>query len=154
MKIIPKIEPLAQIYLNGKPAKISDITGQELCDWLMGEFQQLPVNIIPSDLERYETAQEMLDDLSQERLYVSGQSYDTEVYPQFFCGFAFQAIHDYDHYQNNSDFNLSGEIASYRATANRAPSLEIQKILYSEIVLKSAARLYLGHEPESKIVFA
>lgn len=149
-----KLEKLAKIYLNGKPAEISDETRQELCNWLMGEFQQLPINIVPSDFERYESAQEMLDDLARERLYVSDRSYDTEVYPNPFCGFAFQAIHDYDHYKNNSNFSLSGEIASYRATANRAPSLEIQKILYSQIVLKSAAWNYLGHEPESKIVFA
>ena len=150
----PRLETLAKIYLYGKPAEISDQTRQELCDWLMVEFQQLPINIVPSDFERYETAQEMLDDLSHERLYVSARSYDTEVYPNPFCGFAFQAIHDYDHYKNNSDFSLSGEMASYRATANRAPSLEIQKIIYSQIVLKSAAWVYLGHEPESKIVFA
>ena len=96
----------------------------------------------------------MLDDLAQERLYVSDRSYDTEIYPNPFCGFAFQAIHDYDHYKNHSNFSLSGEMSSYRAAANRAPSLEIQKILYSEIVLRSAAWLYLGHKPESKIVFA
>ncbi|MEA5505107.1 hypothetical protein VB735_18740 [Halotia wernerae UHCC 0503] len=37
--------------------------------------------------------------------------------------------------------------------ANQAPSLEIQKILYSELVLKSAAHLYLEHKPEPKVVF-
>ena len=57
------------------------------------------------------------------------------------------------HYLTDSDFSLEGEIATYNATAKRAPSLAIQKIIYSESVLRSAAYLFLGHAPISKIVF-
>jgi hypothetical protein len=67
--------------------------------------------------------------------------------------FIFQAIHDDDHYLTNSDFSLAGEIATYNATAKRAPSLDVQKILYSESVLRPAAYIFLGRAPISKIVF-
>ena len=70
------------------------------------------------------------------------------------CGRAiFQAVHDNDHYLTDSDFSLEGEIATYNATAKRAPSLAVQKIIYSESVLRSAAYIFLGHAPISKIVF-
>lgn len=67
--------------------------------------------------------------------------------------FIFQGIHDYDHYLTNTDFSLEGEIAAYNFTAKRVPSLEVQKIFYSEIVLRSAAYLYLGYAATPKIVF-
>jgi len=79
--------------------------------------------------------------------------YDSEFYNNTFCGFALLAVHDYDHYQPPSYFTLEGEIQTYKTMACRAPSLESQKILYSEFVLKSATRLYLGKRPEPKIVF-
>ena len=37
--------------------------------------------------------------------------------------------------------------------AKRVPSLEIQKIFYSEIVLRSSTYLDLEHPPETKVVF-
>lgn len=39
-----KLETLAKLYLEGESVEISDIAQQKLCDWLMGEFQQLPIN--------------------------------------------------------------------------------------------------------------
>lgn len=41
------------------------------------------------------------------------------------------------------NIHSKGKIATHNAIAKRAPSLIIQKILYSEIVLRSAAHLYL-----------
>jgi hypothetical protein len=67
--------------------------------------------------------------------------------------FIFLGMHDYDHYLTREDFSLAGDIAADRAAAKRAPSLTIQKILYSEIVLRSAAHLYLGHAAAPKVVF-
>ncbi|MCY7336033.1 MAG: transposase, partial [Chamaesiphon sp.] len=64
-----------------------------------------------------------------------------------------QAVHNNDHYRTHSDFSLEGEIATYNATTKRAPSLNVQKIIYSESVLRPAAYLFLGHAPISKIVF-
>jgi hypothetical protein len=62
-------------------------------------------------------------------------------------------MHDSDHYRTHSDYSLEGEIATYNATAKRALSLDIQKILYSESVLRLAAYIFLGHAPIAKIVF-
>jgi hypothetical protein len=62
-------------------------------------------------------------------------------------------VHNHDHYRTHSDFSMEGELATYNATAKRAPSLIIQKIIYSESVLRPAAYLFLGHAPTSKIVF-
>jgi hypothetical protein len=152
-KMISKLETLADIYLKSQSIDISEETQDELCDWLIGEFQQLPLNIQFSDYMRYETAIEMFADIEEGHLWESAESYDSAIYPSPFYGFAFLAIHDYDHYQTGGDFTIVGEIKAYQATANRVPSLEIQKILYSEIVLKSAAYIYLGHPPEQKIVF-
>ncbi|MEG3894232.1 MULTISPECIES: transposase [unclassified Microcoleus] len=148
-----KVETLAKLYLESKPAEISDQTIAQLCDWLMGEFQQLPLNLQFSDYIRYENAEEMFADIKQGQLWVSAESYDSSVYPNPIYGFIFQGMHDYDHYLTDSEFSLEGEIVAYNFTAKRAPSLDIQKILYSEIVLRSAAYLYLGHMAAPKIVF-
>jgi hypothetical protein len=149
----PKLENLAKLYLEGESVEISTTVQQELCDWLMGEFQQLPINPMFSDYMRYRSAAEMCADIAQEQLWVSADSYDSEIYPNPFYGFAFLAIHDYYHCVAGADFSLEGEITAYRTLANRVPSLEIQKILYSEIVLKSSAYIYLSHPPKPKLVF-
>ncbi|MEG3939598.1 MULTISPECIES: transposase [unclassified Microcoleus] len=148
-----KVETLAKLYLESKPAEISDQTIAQLCDWLMGEFQQLPLNLQFSDYMRYENAEEMFADIKQGQLWVSAESYDSSVYPNPIYGFIFQGMHDYDHYLTDTEFSLEGEIVAYKFTAKRAPSLDIQKILYSEIVLRSAAYLYLGYAATPKIVF-
>jgi hypothetical protein len=150
---LAQVETLAKLYLEGKPAKISDEAIFQLCDWLMGEFQQLPLNLQFSDYPRYATVQGMFADIEQGHLWISADSYDSSVYPNPIYGFIFQGMHDYDHYSIDADFNLEGEIAAYNFTAKRAPNLEIQKILYSEIVLRSATYLYLGHIAAPKIVF-
>jgi hypothetical protein len=148
-----QLETLAKLYLKSQPADISDATILQLCDWLMGEFQQLPLNLQFSDYIRYENVEEMFSDIKQWQLWVSADSYDSAIYPNPIYGFIFQGMHDYDHYLTDSDFSLDGEIAAYNFTAKRAPSLDIQKILYSEIVLRSAAYIYLGYAAAPKIVF-
>lgn len=148
-----QVETLAKLYLEGNPAEISDETIAQLCDWLMDEFHQLPLNLQFSDYMRYADVKEMFADIEQGHLWVSADSYDSSVYPNPIYGFIFQGMHDYDHYLTNTDFSLEGEIAAYNFTAKRVPSLEIQKIVYSEIVLRSAAYLHLGHAATPKIVF-
>lgn len=148
-----EVETLAKLYLDGEPAEISEQTIEALCEWITMEFQQLPFAVQASDFRRYETVTEMFTDIEQGHLWESLESYDSEIYPNSFYGFALLAIHDYDHYVCQSDFSLEGEITAYKAAASRATSLEMQKVLYSEIVLKSAAHIYLGHVPESKVVF-
>ena len=150
---VSQVETLAQLYLEGEPADISDETITQLCNWLMDEFHQLPLNLQFSDYMRYANAEEMFADIEQGHLWVSADSYDSSVYPNPIYGFIFQGLHDYDHYLTDSDFSLEGEIAAYNFTAKRVPSLDIQKILYSEIVLRTAAYLYLGHSATPKIVF-
>lgn len=153
-KPVSKLEKLAKLYLEGKPAVISTETEQELCDWLMQQFRQTPINPQFSDYLRYQNAQEVFADIEQGHLWVSAEeSYDTSIYPNPFYGFAFLVMHDYDHYLTGGDWSLEGEIKAYKAAASRAPSLEIQKILYSQIVLRAAAYLYLGHAPEPKTIF-
>lgn len=95
----------------------------------------------------------MFVDIQKNHLWVSGENYDTTLEINPIYSFIFQAIHDNDHYLTNSDFSLEGEIATYNATAKRAPSLEVQKILYSESVLRPVAYIFLGHAPILKIVF-
>ena len=150
---IAQVETLAKLYLEGKPAEISNQTIAQLCDWLMDEFHQLPLNLQFSNYMRYDDARAMFADIEQSHLWVSADSYDSSVYPNPIYGFIFQGMHDYHHYLTDSDFSLAGEIAAYNFTAKRVPSLEIQKILYSEIVLRSSAYLHLGCAAAPKIVF-
>ncbi|OKH27441.1 transposase [Chroogloeocystis siderophila] len=150
----PKTEKLAKIYLESSPAEISEETTDELIDFIMSQFKALPFAVQASEYMCYDTVEELYADIEKGHLWVSMETYGADFYPNPFYGFAFLAIHDYDHYQTHSDFSLEGEITAYRAIAKRSPSLEIQKILYSEIVLKSAAHIYLGHAPEPKLVFA
>jgi hypothetical protein len=148
-----KVETLAKLYLDSEPAEIPDETIAELCDWLMGEFQQLPLNLRFSDYSHYDSAEQVFADIEQDQLWVSTETYDTSIYSSPFYGGVLAALHDYDHYLAHSDWTMEGEIAAYRATANRSPSLNIQKILYSQIVLRAATHLYLGKAPKPKIVF-
>lgn len=148
-----KVEVLAKLYLESEPATISDATIAQFCDWLWGEYQSLPLNVEFSWYERYSSVVEMFADIKQSHIWVSAENYDTTLGINPIYNFIFQAIHDNDHYITKSGFCLEGEIASYHVTAKRAPSLDIQKILYSEIVLRPAAYLFLGHAPTAKIVF-
>ena len=148
-----KVETLAKLYLEGEPAQITDATLAELCEWLWVEFESTPLNLEFSWYERYDNAAEMFADIKQSHLWVSAENYDTTLGLNPIYNFIFQAVHDNDHYLTDSDFSLEGEIATYNATAKRAPSLDIQKIIYSESVLRSAAYLFLGRAPISKIVF-
>jgi hypothetical protein len=148
-----KVETLAKLYLEGNPAEISDATIADLCDWLWREFQTTPLNLQFSWYERYSNSDEMFADIQQDHLWVSAENYDTTLDLNPIYNFIFQAMHDNDHYLTHSNFSLEGEIATYNATAKRAPSLDIQKIIYSESVLRPAANLFLGHAPISKIVF-
>lgn len=151
--VVSQVETLAKLYIESKPAEISDETIAQLCDWLMDEFHQLPLNLQFSDYMRYANAQEMFTDIGQGHLWVSADSYDSSVYPNPIYGFIFQGMHDYDHYLTSSNFTLEGEIIAYNFAVKRLPSLEIQKIFYSEIVLRSAAYLHLGYAADPKIVF-
>jgi hypothetical protein len=152
-KTASKVEILAKLYLESDPAEISDEAIAQLCDWLWSEFQSTPLNLEFSWYERYGNVTEMFADIQQNHLWVSAENYDTTLSLNPIYNFIFQAVHDNDHYRTNSDFSLEGEIAAYNATAKRAPSLSIQKIIYSESVLRPAAQLFLGHAPISKIVF-
>lgn len=148
-----KVELLAKLYLEGNPAKITNETIALFCDWLWSEYQSLSLNVEFSWYERYNSVAEMFADIEQSHIWVSAENYDTTLGINPIYNFIFQAIHDNDHYLTNNDFSLAGEIATYNATAKRAPSLDVQKILYSESVLRPAAYLFLGHAPISKIVF-
>ena len=149
-----KVETLAKLYLDSEPAQIDDATLAELCEWLWVEFESTPLNLEFSWYERYHNAAEMFADIKQSHLWVSAENYDTTLGLNPIYNFIFQAVHDDDHYLTNSDFSLEGEIATYNATAKRVPSLAVQKIIYSQSVLRSAAYIFLGHAPISKIVFA
>lgn len=150
---VSKVKTLAKLYLESEPAEISEQAIAELCDWLWDEFQTTPLNIEFSWYARYANATEMFDDIKQSHLWVSAENYDTSLGLNPIYGFIFQAVHDLDHYLTHSDFSLEGEITTYKATAKRATSLNIQKIIYSESVLRPAAYISLGHPPISKIVF-
>ncbi len=148
-----RVETLAKLYLESQPAEISNETIAQLCDWLMDEFHQLPIDLRYSEYMRYANAEEMFADIQQGYLWVSAENYDSAVYPNPVYGFIFQGMHDYDHYLTNSDFSLAGEIVAYKSTIERVPSLDIQKIIYSEVVLRTAAYLQLGHAAAPKVVF-
>ncbi len=139
--------------MEGPPAELSSETVAQFCQWLWGEYQSLPLNVEFSWYERYSDVAEMFADIQGSHIWVSSENYDTSLDVNPIFNFILQAIHDNDHYLTQNDFSLDGEIATYNATARRTPTLEIQKILYSESVLKPAASLLHGHAPVSKLVF-
>lgn len=131
-----KVETLAKLYLDSEPAQIDDATLVELCDWLWGEFQATPLNLEFSWYERYQSAAEMFADIKQSHPWVSAENYDTSLGINPIYNFILYAVHNHDHYRTHSDFSMEGELATYNATTKRAPSLIIQKIIYSESVLR------------------
>lgn len=145
-----KVEILAKLYLKGDPAEISDATIAELCGWLWGEFQSAPQNSQSSWDARYDTVVEMFADIKKSHLWVA-KNYDPTLGPNPIRNFISQMMHDNDY--THKDFSLVEEIAAYNAAAKSAPSLTVQKIIYSEGVLRSAAQLFLGYAPIAKIVF-
>jgi DNA-binding PucR family transcriptional regulator len=149
-----KANTLAKLYLESDPAKISDATIAQLCDWLWSEVQTTPLNLQFSWYERYNSVAAMFAEIQNDHLWVSAENYDNTLDLNPIYNFIFQAIHDHDHYLTHSNFSLEGEIAAYNATAKRAPSLDIQKILYSESVLRSAAHIFLGHAPDRQNYFS
>jgi hypothetical protein len=60
-----QVETLAKLYLEGKPAEISSATIAQLCDWLMDEFHQLPIDLRYSEYMRYANAEEMFADIQR-----------------------------------------------------------------------------------------
>ena len=99
VKTIPsQAETLAKLYLESKPAEISNEAIAQLCDWLMDAFHQLPLNLQFADYMRYANVEEMFADIEQGHLWVSAESYDSSVYPNPIYGFIFQRVHDYDHF--------------------------------------------------------
>jgi hypothetical protein len=74
-----QVETLAELYLEGKPSEISDEAIAQLCDWLMAEFHQLPLNLHFSDYMRYTDAEEMFADIERGQLWVAADSYDSTI---------------------------------------------------------------------------
>lgn len=56
----PQVEILAQQYLEGEPAEISEEAIALFCDWIMAEFQHLPIAVLVSTSDRYNTAEAKL----------------------------------------------------------------------------------------------
>jgi hypothetical protein len=148
-----KVETLAKLYLESPPAEISNTMLNQLRDWLWDELQSIPTDIQFSWYRRYENADEMFADIQKTHRWVSGKNYDPILDINSVLNFILQAVCNDDHYYTNSNFSLAGEIAAYNATSKRAPNLSIQKIIYSETVLRPAAHVFLGYAPISKIVF-
>jgi hypothetical protein len=63
----------------------------------------------------------------------------------------FRAVHDYHHVKSGAGFDLEGEFKTYEMARKSAP-IEIDWILYSEIVLQTAATLKLGEFCRQKLV--
>lgn len=63
----------------------------------------------------------------------------------------FRAVHDWQHVLAGSDDTLSGEIAAYNVARSTAPQ-GIWWILFSEIVLQSAAAIHHGEFQAQKLV--
>lgn len=59
----PKTEKLAKIYLEGRPAEISEETRGELCEFIMSQFRALPFAVQASNSMRYETVEELFADI-------------------------------------------------------------------------------------------
>jgi hypothetical protein len=150
---VSKVETLAHLYLEGDVAEISDATVVELCNWIWTEFQNSPQNQRLLWFERYSNVIELFNNIKQSHLWASGKNYGTTLDTNPIYHFISQAMHNNDYYRAHSSVPLEEEIATYNAAAKIVPSLIIQKIIYSETVLRSAAHLFLGHPPIAKIVF-
>ncbi len=148
-----QVESLAKLYLESQPAQLSDTMLAELCDWLWGELQKSSFNQQGLWYARYNSGTELLAELQQVSHWESAEHGHTTLALNPIYSFIFQVMHDEDHQPTRSDFSLAREIATYKASAKRVPSLNVQKMLYSANVLRSAAYLFLGHAPSAKMVF-
>lgn len=151
MITVCKVESLAKLYLESKPAEISDTMIAELCDWVWGECQVNSLSRQCSWYAYYNNAREIFSDIQQRHLWMSAEDCNTTFGLHSVYSFIFQAMHDDDDYPTRNDSSL--EIATYNVIAKRVPSLNVQKMIYSPRVLRSAAYLFLGYMLIAKMVY-
>jgi hypothetical protein len=126
--------------------------------YLIRRFYDLPIGIVWSKDDPYTSFQEMKLDATQFgriRVYTGG----SPAIIDHQSNLMFRAIHDWAHIQSHSDFSMLGELNAYREMVRSANNYfngkcpnYIKKILFSEVVLQSAAAFQQGLGVEQRIV--
>jgi hypothetical protein len=101
----------------------------------------------------YKDLDEMTDDIKTRRLLKISQLHN--IHPLFTAeqNLQFRAIHDYAHYEAQSDFSLSGEYKTFLAQSAKSKP-ESVPALYTEIVLQAANMDEFGFFLEQKLFIA
>ena len=126
--------------------------------YLIRRFYDLPIGIVWSKDDPYGSFSEMkleATQLGRIRVYTGG----SPAIVDYQTNLKFRAIHDWAHLQSHSDFSMLGELNTYREMVRSANSYfngkcpdYIKKILFSEVVLQSAAAFQQGLGVDQKIV--
>jgi len=141
-------ERLALIYKNGEHSNATDGL-YRLRGIINNEFELLPFTV---RLERDELSyDELKAQWDVELLPVSDLNNDSPIFDKV-TNVRLRAVHDYHHAVTDSDFSLSGEIATYNHFMSSIKNdylidiynHVISKILFSEIVLQAAYFHHFG----------
>jgi hypothetical protein len=126
--------------------------------YLIRRFYDLPIGIVWSKDDPYGSFSEMkleATQLGRIRVYTGG----SPAIVDYQTNLKFRAIHDWAHLQSHSDFSMLGELNTYREMVRSANNYfdgkcpnYIKQILFSEVVLQSAAAFQQGLGVEQKIV--
>jgi hypothetical protein len=126
--------------------------------YLIRRFYDLPIGIEWSKDDPYTSFSQMkleATQLGRIRVFTGG----SPAIIDYQDNLKFRAIHDWAHLQSHSDFSMLGELNTYREMVRSAQNYfkgkcpnYIKQILFSEVVLQSAAALVQGLGVHQKIV--
>jgi hypothetical protein len=143
------IDWLGAHYVASPAAPISAAELTAWRRWIAAEFSRIPhpIRTVGQDVTLPECARLLAH---TGRLYISSISLSHPLLSAA-ENLRFRAVHDWHHLTIGADSTFAGELAAYRRSAESAPTC-IHWVLFSEIVLQAAARLYTGEFQPQKLV--
>ncbi len=152
------IKDLAILYEKGKD-RIKEIPSMDkliLLEYLKNGYidiikKGIKVEFVNIELDDFKYIKEKFN--SSKILYISSLYNDSKIFNSEY-NLYFRTIHDYIHITKNLPFDFAGELEVYKIQS-RSMNSQIQKmILFSEIVLQAAFKVYFGYfKKNQKIVF-
>ena len=140
---------LAVAYFKNKGTKPTPKESLTFTNWVLLHFARIQDKVIFS---AEEVSPEKLIETYKKTgclLISTAHNYHPHWLPS--VNLKFRAVHDWHHLQSNADFTLKGEFKTYLKARNSAPT-EIAWILFSEIVLQTAATLKAKEFCRQKLV--
>lgn len=131
---------------------------ERLADRINAEYETLKqyrafplITLVQTD-EPYADLAAMINDYRRQRLNVSGLNCQHPVFDKR-TNIRFRVLHDIAHCVVNADFSEAGEYSVF-VHQSHGLSQELQRALYTEIVIQAAYKIHFGEFPQQKLFLA